>query len=52
MYTWIWRRLPGRLPGKIVGALALVLAVCALLLFVVFPEIEPLLPFTEVTITP
>jgi hypothetical protein len=29
-----------------------VLAVAALLLFIVFPEIEPLLPFTEVTVTP
>ena len=52
MYGWIWRHLPGAVPAKLLGALALVLAVCALLLFVVFPWIEPLLPFTEVTITP
>jgi hypothetical protein len=52
VYTWIWRHLPGNLPIRILIALALVLAVCALLLFVVFPQIEPLLPFTEVTITP
>ena len=30
----------------------LIVAVSALLLFVVFPEVEPLLPFTEVTVTP
>lgn len=52
MYTWIWRRLPGNVPAKALAALVLILAVCALLLFVVFPQIEPLLPFTEVTVTP
>ena len=52
MYTWIWRHLPGRVPAKSFAALLLVLAVSALLLFVVFPRVEPLLPFTEVTVTP
>jgi hypothetical protein len=32
--------------------LVLVLAVSALLLFIVFPRVEPLLPFANVTITP
>lgn len=52
MYTWIWRHLPGTTPVKSLAALLLVLAVCALLLFVVFPWIEPALPFTNVTVTP
>ena len=52
MYTWIWHRLPGGTATKALEALVLVLAVAALLLFVVFPEVEPLLPFTEVTVTP
>ena len=52
MYTWIWRHLPGPLPAKAFVALLLVLAVSALLLFIVFPHVEPLLPFTEVTVTP
>jgi hypothetical protein len=52
MYTWIWRHLPGPVPAKAFAALLLVLAVSALLLFVVFPHVEPLLPFTEVTVTP
>jgi hypothetical protein len=52
VYGWIWRNLPGATPAKALLALALVVAVCALLLFVVFPWVEPLLPFTEVTITP
>ena len=34
MYTWIWRHLPGGTAVKAVQALVLVLAVCALLLFV------------------
>ena len=50
MYTWIWRRLPGGLPGKLVGSLLLLTAVVLLLFFVVFPAVEPLLPFTEVTV--
>ena len=35
-----------------VVALLLIVAVCGVLLFVVFPEIEPLLPFTDVTVDP
>jgi hypothetical protein len=50
MYTWIWRHLPGGTALKSVQALLLVLAVCALLLFVVFPWVEPKLPFNEVTV--
>ena len=52
MYSWIWRHLPGGVPAKAVGALLLIAAVAALLLFVVFPQVEPLLPFTGVTVTP
>jgi hypothetical protein len=52
MYTWIWRHLPGSTPIRAVEVLVLALAVSALLLFVVFPEVEPLLPFTNVTVTP
>jgi hypothetical protein len=50
MYTWIWRHLPGGTAAKALAALVLVLAVALLLLFVVFPEVEPLLPFTNVTV--
>lgn len=52
MYTWIWRHLPGGVAVRTVEALVLVLAISALLLFVVFPWVEPKLPFTEVTINP
>ena len=50
MYTWIWRKLPGGLPGKIAGSLILIAAAVALLFFVVFPWVEPRLPFNDVTV--
>jgi hypothetical protein len=50
MYGWIWRTLPGGMPGKLLGSLVLLTAVVLLLLFVVFPAVEPLLPFSDVTV--
>ena len=50
MYGWIWRHLPGSTAVKALQALVLVLAVVALLLFVVFPWVEPHLPFNDVTV--
>lgn len=49
MYAWIWRRLPGSTAVRVLEALLLIVAVVALLLFVVFPWIEPQLPFNDVT---
>lgn len=49
MYGWIWRRLPGPLGVRIALAAGLAAAVIALLLFVVFPWLEPVLPFNNVT---
>jgi hypothetical protein len=50
MYVWIWRHLPGPLALKISQVLVLVLAVSMLLLFVIFPWIEPHLPISQVTV--
>jgi hypothetical protein len=50
VYGWIWHRLPGGAISKAAVALVLVLAVVALLLFVVFPWVEPRLPFNDVTV--
>jgi len=50
VYGWIWRTLPGGAAGKLAGSLLLVTAVAMLLLFVVFPALEPLLPFSDVTV--
>ncbi len=49
MYGWIWRALPGSTPLKVAQALLLVVGVVALLLLVVFPWVEPLLPFSDPT---
>lgn len=51
MYTWIWRHLPGPLALKTLQALLLIAAVCALLLFVVFPAVEPHLPIDRATVS-
>lgn len=50
MYSWIWRHLPGSNTAKSAAALMLFLTASALLLFVVFPVLGPLLPFSGVTI--
>ena len=50
MYVWIWRHLPGGLPGKLVGSLILLGTVVVLLFTVVFPAVEPLLPYSDVTV--
>lgn len=51
MYGWIWNHLPGPLAVRIALALALAVGAVALLMFVVFPWAEPLLPFNNVTTT-
>ena len=50
MYVWIWRHLPGPLVVRVLQALLLLAAVIALLLFVVFPWVEPQLPWNDVTV--
>lgn len=49
MYSWIWRHLPGSRAVRVVEALLLVVAVLTLLMLVVFPWIEPRLPYNDVT---
>ena len=49
MYTWIWRHLPGPIAIKLLETLVIILAVVALLFFVIFPWLEPYLPFDHVT---
>ena len=50
MYVWIWRHLPGPLALRAAQTLLLLAVVVALLLFFVFPWIEPKLWFTHVTV--
>jgi len=49
MYSWIWRHLPGPRAVKLLQALVLLAAVLTLLMLVVFPWVEPRLPFNAVT---
>jgi hypothetical protein len=51
VYRLIWRRLPFGLPGKLAGMAALLLGIAALLWFVVFPAVDPLLPSNNVQVT-
>lgn len=50
MYSWVWRKLPGGLSLKLVQVLILFLAVMALLFFVIFPWVEPHMPYNNVTV--
>ena len=50
MYGWIWRHLPGPTPVRALIALVLIAGIVLLLFTVVFPWLEPLLPFTDVTV--
>ena len=50
MYGWIWRHLPGPWGAKLALALLLTVGVVALLLFVVFPWLDPILPFNQVSV--
>jgi len=49
MYIWIWRHLPGPVAVKLLETLMLFLVIVALLFFVIFPWLEPYLPFDQVT---
>lgn len=51
MYGWLWRHLPGNTAARIAECLVLFLAVVALLFFVIFPWVEPLLPFNNVDVS-
>ncbi|WP_410661241.1 hypothetical protein [Amycolatopsis sp. lyj-112] len=50
MYGWIWRNLPGPFAVKLTAAIVLALGIVALLMFVIFPWLEPRLWFNEVSV--
>lgn len=50
MYAWIWRHLPGPTAVRVLIAVLLIAAVVALLMLVVFPWLEPMLPFNDVAV--
>ncbi len=50
MYAWMWRRLPGPLVVRVLGVCVIALAAIALLMLVIFPAVDPLLPFNNVSV--
>ncbi|WP_166140118.1 hypothetical protein [Nocardioides ochotonae] len=50
MYAALWRLLPGPTWLRVLEALALVVVVLIVLMTLVFPAVEPLLPFDDVTV--
>lgn len=50
MYAWIWRKLPFGRRGKLVVSVALVVGAVALLWFVVFPLVGPMLDGSPATV--
>lgn len=50
MYVWLWKRLPGHWSLKLLQCTVLLVITVLLLFTVVFPWLEPRLPFTDVTV--
>jgi hypothetical protein len=50
MYGWIWRTLPGNVVAKSFESFVLLLGALALLFLVIFPFVEPRLPWNESTV--
>ncbi|MCT1515155.1 hypothetical protein [Dietzia cercidiphylli] len=52
MYAWLYRRLPGPTAVRIVLVVVLIAAVFLLLMEVVFPAVEALMPYSHVAVDP
>ncbi|WP_216692871.1 hypothetical protein [Dietzia psychralcaliphila] len=52
MYAWLYRRLPGRTPLRILLVLVLLAAAFLLLMEVVFPAVDSLMPYSDVSVDP
>lgn len=50
MYGWMWRHLPGPVAARLLITLVVLVGVLALLMLVVFPALDPLLPFNDVSV--
>lgn len=50
MYGWIWRHIPGPLLFRILTATAVAIGVFFLLMEVVFPWVETLMPYGDVSV--
>lgn len=52
MYAWFYRKLPGSALLRAVLILALAAVVFLLLMEVVFPAVESLMPYSDVSVDP
>jgi hypothetical protein len=50
VYAALWRSIPGNVFAKIGAMLLLLVSALALLFFVIFPVVEPHLPWNDVTV--
>ena len=50
MYAALWRSIPGNVFAQIGAMLLLLVSALALLFFVIFPVVEPHLPWNDVTV--
>jgi hypothetical protein len=50
VYGFLWRLFPGGVVGKLLCSLLLAALVVVLLFLYVFPQVEQLLPFQDVTV--
>lgn len=50
MYVWLWRHLPGNRAVRALQCLLLAAVVVFCLFRFVFPRVEELLPYTDVTV--
>ena len=50
MYGWLWRKLPGGTALKLLQSLAMLGVVGVVLIGLVFPWVEPKLPFSDNTV--
>jgi hypothetical protein len=51
MYAYVWRHLPGPWPARLILSLAAAAGIVVLLFQVVFPTVEPHLPWSHDTVT-
>jgi hypothetical protein len=50
VYVWIWRTLPGNWAAKLAGTLLLLAGALAVLFLLLFPFVEPRLPWNNVNV--
>lgn len=50
MYGWMWNKIPGPIPVRVLVVIAVAVALFFLLMNVVYPAIEQIMPFSDVAV--